>query len=87
MKCVHKWIDMEDGSLDKICVKCSKKAKQAVAYMPLGQDMVAPSIEQLAPPNMRETIIINTGNSNLGKVAVYKDDLLKRVAIQHNFLK
>ncbi len=33
-KCEHKWIDMEDGSLDKFCVRCSNKAKQAVAYLP-----------------------------------------------------
>ena len=28
--CKHKWVDMEDGSLDKFCVRCSKKAMQAV---------------------------------------------------------
>lgn len=29
-KCNHKWVDMEDGTLDKFCVRCSQKAKQAV---------------------------------------------------------
>ena len=33
-KCNHKWIDMEDGSLDKFCVRCSEKAKQAVMFQP-----------------------------------------------------
>lgn len=33
-KCNHKWIDMEDGSLDKFCVRCSKKAMQAVMLKP-----------------------------------------------------
>lgn len=33
--CDHKWVDMEDGSYDKFCVRCSKKAKQAVMAMPL----------------------------------------------------
>jgi hypothetical protein len=28
--CNHKWIDMEDGSRDRFCVRCSKKAMQAV---------------------------------------------------------
>lgn len=29
-KCNHKWVDMEDGSLDKFCVRCRLKAKQAI---------------------------------------------------------
>lgn len=32
--CIHKWVDMEDGTLDKFCVRCSHKAKQAVASFP-----------------------------------------------------
>ena len=48
-KCEHKWIDMEDGSHDKFCVRCSKKAKQAVAYIPLPEikvdiNVIAPNI-------------------------------------------
>ena len=29
--CNHKWIDMEDGTFDKFCVRCSEKAKQNFA--------------------------------------------------------
>jgi hypothetical protein len=28
--CEHNWVAMEDGTLDKFCLKCSYKAKQAV---------------------------------------------------------
>lgn len=33
-KCKHKWVDMEDGSLDRICVRCRKFAMQAVMELP-----------------------------------------------------
>ncbi|AWC29269.1 hypothetical protein [Bacillus cytotoxicus] len=35
MKCQHKWIDMEDGTNDKFCVKCSQKAKQMQITLPI----------------------------------------------------
>jgi hypothetical protein len=34
-KCEHKWVDMEDDTLDKFCVRCSKKCRQAVMAIPL----------------------------------------------------
>lgn len=34
MKCDHKYVDMEDGTMDKFCVRCSKKFKQAAIHMP-----------------------------------------------------
>jgi hypothetical protein len=78
---------MEDGTNDKFCVKCSKKAKQAMAALPLGQATAASLIQ----PMLRETIVINTGDSNLGKVSVYKDEILreinKQLCIGTNFLK
>jgi hypothetical protein len=39
-KCEHKWIDMEDGSLDKFCVKCSFKAKQNFMSIKIDVDAV-----------------------------------------------
>ena len=33
MKCNHKYVNMEDGTRDKFCVRCSKKAKQAALYI------------------------------------------------------
>lgn len=38
--CKHKWVDMEDGTRDKFCVRCSHKAKQAVITI---NDNPAPS--------------------------------------------
>jgi hypothetical protein len=29
--CNHKWVDMEDGTFDKFCVRCSEKEKQNFA--------------------------------------------------------
>jgi DNA-directed RNA polymerase subunit RPC12/RpoP len=43
-KCEHKWIDMEDGTLDKFCVRCSKKAKQAVIE-PITIPNVVPNVQ------------------------------------------
>ena len=34
MKCEHKWVDMEDGSLDKFCVRCRKFSMQAQMSIP-----------------------------------------------------
>lgn len=33
MKCNHKYVDMEDGTRDKFCVRCGKRAKQGVMYI------------------------------------------------------
>lgn len=90
MKCKHEWIDTEDGSKDKICIRCFKRAKQAVAYYPVAQPIMQPLTPDLAQPMLRETITINTGASNLGKVTVYKDDLLretqKQFGLRQNYL-
>jgi len=91
MECDHKWIDMEDRSLDRFCVKCSKKVKQKVAYLPLINNATTSNTHPSIQPIIRETITINTGKSNLGKISVYKDYILKEISkqfsIQTNFLK
>ncbi|HLR70992.1 MAG TPA: hypothetical protein VK085_06130 [Pseudogracilibacillus sp.] len=33
-KCNHKWVAMEDGTNDKLCIRCRKFAMQAVAVIP-----------------------------------------------------
>ena len=33
-KCKHKWVDMEDGTLDQFCVRCSLKQMQNAMLMP-----------------------------------------------------
>lgn len=77
--CDHKWVDMEDGSLDKFCVRCSQKAKQAVNYLPtLMNDADGAISQSVAKPVLRETVRINMGG-NLGSVDVYKDKLLEEI--------
>jgi hypothetical protein len=75
-KCEHKWVDMENGSRDKFCVRCSNKAKQAVNYLPL-----MPSIADIGvqPAILRETVTINMGG-HLGSVDVYKDKILDEIS-------
>lgn len=33
MNCKHKYVNMEDGTRDKFCVRCSKKFKQAAMHI------------------------------------------------------
>ncbi|MGI6436420.1 MAG: hypothetical protein ACOX0F_13925 [Syntrophomonadaceae bacterium] len=84
MKCKHKWIDADDGTRDKICTKCLKRAKQTVLYFDT-QPILQPLTPNLSMPVLRETITINTGPSHLGKVTVYKDDLLSEINKQLGF--
>lgn len=32
-KCKHKWVNMEDGTADRFCVRCRKFAMQAVTTL------------------------------------------------------
>lgn len=73
-KCKHKWVDMEDGTLDKLCVRCRKFAMQAV--------MKPTSVSATANPSLpagRETIEVPfyTGSEHV-RINVYKDDLIKQ---------
>lgn len=77
--CKHKWVNMEDGSGDKFCVKCSRKAKQATMLLPITETTIAPIARSSLPPIARETITIHTGNTNLGNVEVYADDIIKEI--------
>lgn len=40
MNCKHEWIDLKDGTRDKICLKCGKKAMQGAMHYK--QDGVIP---------------------------------------------
>ena len=74
-KCNHKWVDMEDGSLDQICVKCSLKQMQAVLN-PLAADAAMSN----SLPVMRETMEVPFYNgSEHTRISVYKDDLIKQM--------
>ncbi|MDP1458232.1 hypothetical protein [Bacillus wiedmannii] len=59
MKCKHKWIDMEDGTNDKLCVKCSQKVKQMQIALPIS---ISISVSA-ALPMAREKMTINSYGS------------------------
>lgn len=61
MKCKHKWIDMEDGTNDQICVKCRKFAMRAVMETPLNPTIAAPIAEGLSAG-------INKSNEDIAKI-------------------
>lgn len=75
-KCKHKWVDMEDGSLRRFCVKCSKFAMQNRLSMPMSADLSVP----LGMPLGRETMEIPFYNgSEHTRITVYKDDLIRQI--------
>ncbi|WP_381482234.1 hypothetical protein [Sporosarcina contaminans] len=75
-KCQHKWVIMEDGSLDKFCVRCRRYAKQAQLAMPA---TVSASVSA-SQPILRETIEVPFYNgSEHTRMTVYKDDLIKQI--------
>lgn len=45
-KCNHKWVDMEDGSLRKFCVRCAKFALQAQMAIPVKTDVAEKSARE-----------------------------------------
>lgn len=66
-KCKHKWVDMEDGTLDKFCVRCSKKAKQAQISYPsvnIGNSM------SLKESSERNTIKFDMGGKTVRELSV-----------------
>jgi hypothetical protein len=83
-KCKHKWIDMEDGTLDRFCVRCSKKAKQAV----MRQVMIEPAVP-VTMPILREKMTVYTP---VGMMEVDKEDLMKEfnkqlgIGLQRNMM-
>lgn len=84
-QCNHKWIDMEDGSLDTFCVRCRKKGMQSVMVMPVECESIVPN----AIPIMRETMSVHTP---VGMMEVDKENLVKefqkdmRIGMQNNIL-
>lgn len=70
MECKHKWVDMEDGTKDRFCVKCSHKAKQMQVSLPVS----IPISVSASLPIAREKMTINSyGHLN----EVYKDEWMK----------
>lgn len=88
-KCKHKWVDMEDGSLEKFCVRCRKFAMQAVAI-----PATVPASISALQPHMRETMEVPfyTGSEHI-RVTVDKENFLREMRreqgldITHNVLQ
>lgn len=75
-KCKHKWVDIEDGTLDQICVRCRKFQMRNIIE-PLSVDASMPLSMQLG----RETMEVPFYNgSEHARVTVYKDDVLKQMS-------
>lgn len=57
VKCEHKWVDMEDGTNDKFCVKCRKFAMQgqmAMSKSPKSYDLKADISISFEQPDISE---------------------------------
>lgn len=44
-KCNHKWINAKDGTIDKICIICGKRAMQGVLYFQANKPNTSGEIE------------------------------------------
>lgn len=73
-KCSHKWVDMEDGSLDKFCVRCRKFAMQAQMSMPAQSDTLQPASISARRETME--VPLYTGSDHIG-ITVDKENYLK----------
>ena len=74
-KCKHKWVDMEDGSFNQFCVRCSLKQMQNVMN-PISADLGT----SMSMPLGRETMEVPFYNgSEHTRMTVYKDDLMKQI--------
>lgn len=62
-KCKHKWVDMEDGTLDKFCLKCSKKAKQGQLHFIKPK---APIGDPTKTKDVNDNTSINNTSINIG---------------------
>lgn len=74
-KCKHKWVDIEDGSLDQFCVRCRKFQMQNIMEL-----ASVDASSSLSVPLGRETIEVPFYNgSEHTRMTVYKDDLIKQM--------
>lgn len=66
-KCKHKWVDMEDGTFDKFCVRCRKFAMQAQLAMPASELSVETKIEGSISLSITPEQIVKRFNEDLFK--------------------
>ncbi|WJE54315.1 hypothetical protein QRE66_08790 [Bacillus cereus] len=60
MECKHKWIDMEDGTNDQFCIKCSMKQKQAMMVSDIGLNLGVNIAVGIRQPVARETMTVQS---------------------------
>lgn len=78
MDCKHKWVDMEDGTNDRFCVKCSQKAKQMQISLPASISIRI----NASLPMAREKMTINSyGHLH----EVYKDEWMREFNKERGF--
>lgn len=75
-KCEHKWVDMEGGTLDQFCVRCSLKQMQGMLN-PISADLGTSMSMPLGRGRMEIPHLTPSGEHT--RVSVYKDDLIKRM--------
>lgn len=76
MNCKHKWKDVKDGTRDKICLKCGKKAMQGAMTMSAKVDASAPILEPMAK---KEIIIPLYTGDNIVNIKAYEDEVRKSI--------
>lgn len=74
--CKHNFINVKDGSLDKICTICGKKAMQGILSAELKVDVRAPITE---PMTRKEVEVPFYNGNDHTRVKVYEDELIKSI--------
>lgn len=71
-QCDHKWIDMEDGTLDKFCVRCSSKKKQAV--------MASPIMVESCPIDSKSTVKVFNPVTAISPMGLNIEDIAREMS-------
>lgn len=77
INCEHNFIDVKDGSLDKICTICGKKAMQGMLRAELKADVRAPITEPMARKDVEVHVYNGTEHSH--RMKIYEDELIKSI--------
>lgn len=74
-RCKDYYVDCDDGTRDKVCAVCGMKAKQAIAFFPLTNDLSASLTPTITAPKLRDTVTIHMD----GDIDVYRDRLVEEL--------
>lgn len=72
----HKWVNAKDGTLDQICTKCKKRAKQAYMSMPIGAETRGDIKQPIMRKRMEVPLFI--GDKTI-RVDTYEDEIKKSI--------